>query len=75
MRGGAVAQFFRAINGGDAGLLQRSVQNGLHGGMIVLQFVIDAGRKVNIASADARNRGLWILEGREGLVDFFLQLR
>ncbi len=75
LRGGPVLEFFSSVNGGDARLVQRGVQDGLHRSRIVLQFVIDAGRKVNIAAADTRDGGLWILEGREGLFDSFLQLQ
>ncbi len=73
--GGAVTQLFGAIDGGDAGLLQRSVQRGLHGGGIVLQLLVDAGHKVNIAAADTCNGGLWIFEACEGLLNSFPQLR
>ena len=75
LRSGAVAQFFGAIDGGHAGLLQRGIENGLHCGRIVLQLVIDAGRKINVATADARDGRLWIPESFEGLFDSFLQLR
>jgi len=36
LRGGAVAQFFGAIDGGDAGLRQRGIQNDLQCGVILL---------------------------------------
>lgn len=74
LRGGAVAQFFGAIDGGHAGLCQRGVQNALERGAILLQLVIDAGHEINVAAGDPRDGGLWVIERFEGFFNPFLHL-
>src|SRR5260370_38729667 len=74
LRGGAVTQFCGAIDGRQARLCQRSIQNGLERYAILPQLVINAGREINIAAGDARNGGLCEVERLEGFFDSFLQL-
>src|SRR5437899_542841 len=75
LRGGTILQFFCAIDCGDAGMRQSSFNDRLHSCMVVLQFFVKAGDKVNVTAGDARNRWLWIIEGPEGFLDSFLQFR
>src|SRR5690242_8729741 len=72
LRGGTVVQFFGAIDGGDAGLRERCPDDGLHSRVVVLQLLVNAGSKINVAAVDARNSGFGVVERRKSSFDLVL---